>query len=356
MSDAPNPPTLRIQWRELWNQFLSNHSPWWAHVGNVGPVYAVPIDVIEAIATVTPRQGNRNARRALIANENARSERAFTELCENRVVGVWGSQPIVYPILFNPREIVEARNQADNEFGRSESAPRSISELSDEFESRALNYVGALTLSDDFREERDQIRERLGQESLPTLLITQLTLPGLLRGLCFTAGEDRENLASNLSWFVSEHRGVAEAYCNFLLKWELTGFAAWDLPIPQQPHRGTPLGHLIQLVGPDIIVDYYPTYYSISAGENVRQQIQHRQRIIAHSRGRTGEFPIQTHAVGRSQLATAFRMWLIEEALRRRYGVPRGMVATLTEVFEVTFDLQAETVIGYRYIDRHLFR
>jgi hypothetical protein len=90
MSDAPDPPTLRIQWRDLWNQFLSNHSPWWAHVGNVGPVYAVPIDVIEAIATVTPRQGNRNARRALIANENARTERAFTELCENRVVGVFG--------------------------------------------------------------------------------------------------------------------------------------------------------------------------------------------------------------------------------------------------------------------------
>lgn len=224
--------------------------------------------------------------------------------------------------------------------------------MSDEFNIRALNYVGALTFSHDFREERDQIRAGIvsiePQNPLTAMLIIGLRVPGLLMGLYFSEGQDSTRLEPNLARFVSEHRSCAEAYLNFLLKWELSGFATWDLPIPQQPHRGIPLEHLIRLVGTNAVVDYYPTYYSIRADEDVRQQIQSRQRTVAHSRGQTGEFPLSAPTLGDSQLGTAFRMCLIEQTLRRRYGNPRGIVSRLTRAFCDCFDLRETTIKDYR--------
>jgi len=342
-------PILHVNWSSHWRNFLDRHGGWWSRVNNGGPVYTVPAKVVDEISTSKPASGNSRRQKAIISSEDAEAERDFRQLCADFAVGVWASIPILYPLLREPVAVKGARLNADQEIGTSRANPISLTETVEESAEQALHFVGTLILNSEYIADRDELRIQTNAacSNCPCSLeefIRRADMMGLQVAMASQLRGEEDRLSPWLRWLIVDQPELAKKFSEFFSKWEIQRLATWDLPLPQDPRRGVRIGDLIWMVGPDVVVDYYPNHYSIRGSEDVRSQIQARNRMSAiargrEPRGRTGQT---------TQHIRMLHMWLIESTLRQRYSNPRGLAARLQTAFQDVFRLQEETIRGYR--------
>src|SRR5262245_33243496 len=79
-------------WLPPLHEFAGRHWAWWERANSRGPVYKLPSEVIDALASSTEQVGSEHrGRAALISAEDAAAERAFAELCQRAAPNVLGS-------------------------------------------------------------------------------------------------------------------------------------------------------------------------------------------------------------------------------------------------------------------------
>jgi hypothetical protein len=181
-----------------------------------------------------------------------------------------------------------------------------------------LGYAGRLTFNPQYRGELAALKARW------ETLLAPPDFP-------LKAGK-----ATGLSAPVVEDATFSSAVDQFLQKWSLLQLVTWDLPQPQGPLESVPLRVAARLLNPDLPVTAYPPFYDIPSDHDVRGGIRDMQRRAAREAGIELEHPVtDTSARGRaaSGYESAFRLWLVERAVRSRYGSLPGLVACLTRVY-----------------------
>jgi hypothetical protein len=96
-----------------------------------------------------------------------------------------------------------------------------------------------------------------------------------------------------------------------------------------------------------------PAYLNPPPADKLLRQQLEAQRAAARAADQSVRGPAAGIAgrKGRpSQNEMAFRLWVIESAVRTRYRNPRGLVARLTDAFCTQFDLTPDYVMQLRMI------
>jgi hypothetical protein len=327
-------------WSKIWSQFLEQHGIWWRERvrETQKPVYTLPNFVVIALSAESKARGNYRKTKRLLSATDEQAERSFREACESFLpdtVGVWRDQPVRYPNLFK----VELNLGVDDkqthmlmESGLTElqikaSLNQSQSEI---FKTRhqLLGYAGFLTFNEQFIEER-KILQKLWQ-GLPSDSVLPQTSASLLASpvpFQFLPGYER----------LSDHQQLFyQMLREFIAKWELCGFATWDLPLPQGPLQELPAGLITTLRGPEPTLSYVPNYFDIPSKVNLRDELRDSQRRAGERAGLGHELPV-TDTSARSETAstheTKFRMWFAELTLRQRYGKIHGAATRLGKAF-----------------------
>ncbi len=395
---------LGPSWADRWGLFLGQQSSWWQRVSTRGePVYALPTPIIDALAEeyIPPEGSEHRRRRPLISGGDVDAERGFTRLCAGfgqGTVGVWDGLPIRYlalcrrvsPALDDStglweqeslRAFFERRPGMKRRYCREHEVTESALEaeldeqdrLADFLDRQSLGYVGRLSFNEQYRSERDRLRERCTQRDsrLPWPVppacppVLSVELERLPRQLI-----DADDLI--------EVDPLACEMVAFLRQWGLGFLETWDLPVPNGPLEGLPLRLVAQLRGPEITVDHYPSHYDLPADKDLREQIRSRQEREGQDKGIAMPFPV-TDASGRSRprsrskgssddlhddpltsatpgadyapskQETCFRMYLLEQAVRARFDdPPHGLVVRLLEGFSRFFGTEPDTLTQYR--------
>jgi hypothetical protein len=139
----------------------------------------------------------------------------------------------------------------------------------------------------------------------------------------------------------------------FMRKWRINRMVTWDLPLPQGPLEQIPLGLARSTLGPDHRIDTNPSYYDIPSSVDVRKAIRRRQGQAAADDGIEQAHPVTDTSPrdGRaSRYESAFRLWLIEQSIRKRFGSPRGLVARLVPVFAQLLDVSEDRILQLRQL------
>jgi hypothetical protein len=196
---------------------------------------------------------------------------------------------------------------------------------------RLLGYVGFLTFNRQYQAEKEIMRVRwVALPDRPPLPIhanvhDQPATPSLPEALasCYPLSSEVGSFLDDLG--------------RFQRKWQLQQMVTWDLPLPQGPLTGMPLGVTANLLGPDQLVSALPAFYDPPSSEDERKTRRTQQRQAASMVGLSGNFPLSGLG-GRGDAASAeedaFRLWLIEKTVRTRYGSPHGLTARLVVAFE----------------------
>jgi hypothetical protein len=329
---------------------LEQHREWYNGriLNSLEPAYTLPVSVITALSTATEARGSGRASRRLISDADEQAERSFRQTCESYspdTIGFWRDQPVQYSLLF-PVEanlgLSEALVSVLMEGGTTKEQVRvslaQAARTSAERRHQMLGYVGLLCQNEQFIAERDQLK--VAFSTLPPHTALSQSSGGLL------APELSEALQSF-------YNGVRD----LIQKWNLTGFATWDLPIPQGPLDSAPVGLISRLRGPQTRVTYVPPYYDVSSNVNLREEQRERQRREGQAAGVNLEFPLcdtsarrgESGRINPSSYETMFRIWLIHITVRRRYGRIRGAAARMDDALATDFGISPERI-------RHLRR
>ncbi|CAN5912661.1 hypothetical protein BH23PLA1_BH23PLA1_35420 [soil metagenome] len=234
---------------------------------------------------------------------------------------------------------------------------------------QALGYVGKLTFDEQYRGERDRLRERWARRASE--------IPWHVPPVCppITYVEQLPEDLIDADDVVGPDP-LAGEMAAFLRRWGLGFLKTWDLPVPQGPLGGLPAKLVVQLRGPEAIVDHYPDHYDLPSDTDLREQVRSRQEREGCEAGIAIPLPV-TDASGRSRprskgpaggtqgrpsspaprgseyaparLATSFRMYLLERAVRDRFDdPPRGLVVRLLEGCGHFFDVDPDSLAQYR--------
>jgi hypothetical protein len=141
---------------------------------------------------------------------------------------------------------------------------------------------------------------------------------------------------------MSSHRlpddtaAVLDEATRFMRKWWLAELVTWELPRPQGPLEQFPLHSARHILGPGHAGSFFPGYYDVPSGQDLRTELREQQDAVGKESGVGAEFPL-TDLSARSGKASewenAFRLWFIEKVAVGRYGRRRGLVARLVEAF-----------------------
>lgn len=345
-------------WDEFWMPIVNSHRGWWDRHGDFEPVYCLPEAVIEALVPHVPAirdtQGSR-PKKALIAKSDADAERAFGWACRGfapDTVGVWLGAPIRYPgltaaeVTLNlPPEIAEQFSQINNTSDAQFTS--TLDALKDKLEAnrhQTLGAAGRLTFDRQYRRELETLKQMWSCLSpKPRLNVGSATVLG--PGVRVPQVPGMERCSPEIAAFY-------DAYGKFIKNRTLASLVTWDLPLPQGPLPGH-AGAVVLLRGTDAPVDCHSPYYDIPSDEDVRKGIRQRQRRDGRDAGVEMEFPL-TDTSARydtlkkrylpSTFETAFRMWLIEETVCRRYGRVHGIKSRLQDVFSRMFGIASGRV------------
>jgi hypothetical protein len=341
-------------WAGLWAAFAKKYRGWWDRVGGAGPVYALPREIIESLAKGSAAK--HPASRPLITMEDDWTERVFLRVCKRFLgvtVGVWDGNPIDYPLLAEPAVPALPPDSLLTALVSDEGA--SLQEIKRQLEPgfrrlggmhhQMLAYVGFITFDGQYRGEIAALRARwanLPERPPLPLDANEVDRPPVLVD---SIGPDRGRvLGDELVRFLTD-------IGRFMRKWRIQRLVTWDLPLPQGPLEGIPLGLARTILGPDHRIDAYPSYYDIPSSVDVRKAIRRRQGRAAADDGIeqahpvTGTSPRDGHA---SVYESAFRMLLIEQSIRKRYGAPRGLVTWLVPVFAGLFNVSEDLILQLR--------
>jgi hypothetical protein len=109
----------------------------------------------------------------------------------------------------------------------------------------------------------------------------------------------------------------------------------------------------VLIQGPDHRVDTVPSYFDLPSNIDVREAIRRRQGQAAADDGIEQAHPVTDTSPrdGRaSRYESAFRLWLIEQSIRKRYGSPRGLVARLLPVFAKLLNVSEDRILQLRQL------
>ncbi|MDA1229813.1 MAG: hypothetical protein O2856_03475, partial [Planctomycetota bacterium] len=352
-------------WSNLWEVFLSQHEQWWKkRIGeNLEPAYTLPKFVLSCLVTSTKASEGRRALSRLLSEEDEKAERDFRTTCERflpSIVGVWRGQPVTYPLLFPVEEKLgvdehqlQLLMECDGFRGKK---PRQIRALLAENQKQLveirhqlLGYVGFLNVDEQFCAERKHLRE-LWDVLPPDSLLPQTSASLLAPPVPIVGPPSYEQHSKPLNEFY-------EALRVCIQKWNLTGFATWDLPLPQGPLRPLPAGLITQLRGPEATIDFVPGYYNVPSGVDLREELRDRQRNEGEAAGLKSELPLTNISARRkkddtykmSAYESGFRRWFVETIVESRYKNIRGAKVRLDKSFAEEFGISEVRVKKLRY-------
>jgi hypothetical protein len=321
-------PEPEPSWVDSWDFFLSQHGSWWSRFASQGPVYCLPTGVIDVLP------------RGFLDNDDRKAELAFDLLCRNRsltTIGVWDGQPIDYPLPFELHRL-RVTNKYLQELSTTKYAPdihwRSHGKIDGRtwrtIHHQLLGYVGCLTCDEQYGSERKPLRDRwlrTGCRPSFPLIANNLEKP---TGSTTSTRQDIDQSSSE------EVATLMKDAAYFMRKWQLNRLITWDLPLPQRPLDGVPLRLARVLLGRDHPVFAVPSFYDIPSNTDVRTIIREEQERVAKAFGIKLEHPVTDISARKknpSSYESAFRMWHIEDTVKRRYGTPGGLVERLVPAF-----------------------
>jgi len=346
-------------WSTLWEVFLDQHEQWWEkRIGeNLEPAYILPEFVLKELSTATAKQGNCRAVKRLLSEADEKAERSFRETCEKflpSVVGVWRGQPVTYSLLFPVEKnlgVDEYQLQLlmDIDAYHGKTKRQILDSLNEnqvalvKLRHQLMGYVGFLNVNEQFCAERKCLRELW--DALPPDSPLPRTSASLLAPPVPIAGPPLyEQHSKPLHEFY-------EALRVCIQKWNLTGFATWDLPLPQGPLTRLPAGLITQLRGPEATVDFVPGYYDVPSRVDLREELRDRQRHEGKAAGLKSELPLTDISArernGRYEMSayeTKFRLWFVEISVESRYESIRGAKARLDKAFADELGISEERV------------
>jgi hypothetical protein len=352
-------------WDRVWRDFLQLRQDWWNAVSrDRNPVYTLPAQVIELLRDGLPGFPARTAHpdAAQPPRFDVEAERAFRKVCVSyraSTIGVWDSRPVDFLLLAEPLPPITDELLRKLAGGRNDSIGTLRHKLA-QAEAKAadnrrqmLGYAGALLLNSEYRSQRDELQAKSAQLRRPVPPPYQ---PGPVRAhvspLSATPGHASPAL------FPDDLQAYFEAVQSFLVRWELAALVTWDLPLPQGPVE-LPASMLPSVLGTSPTVSHIPSYASPPSDVDLRKETRARQKLNAEAAGLAMPHPVgglRGKGESLSTNETAFRMWLVELALRRRCGNPRGLVARLVPVFADWQGISTERVEQVRKLYSKLFQ
>jgi hypothetical protein len=323
-----SPPDRCRQWRLLWRQFASAHSSWVSRILADEAAYFLPEPIITELAS--PR-GNPRRLKAFLGERDAKAERDFGKMCGQfgpHTIGVCQGNPLQFPLLSESWPIEPHGSLPEHEeegIGRTHR--------------QQLAYAGYLSFHEPYREELEQLRQTWQSLAQPKPIVG----PWLPERLARKAGVPEASLA------------YYRAYETFRGRWHLAMLVNWEIPWPMGPCDYIKAEDAMKMLGSSFVLDYHPPYV-----DTPRRSISDKALLAASmakypkcSPGMPEPPPMSRvtgQGSGPSELATAFRMWLIEMAVRRRYGNPRGLTGCLIRGFSRWLGPSAEHVRRLRRI------
>ena len=337
-------------------RFLAHHQQWCnERIGhNTEPAYTLPDSVVSALSTETEARGNNRASRRLIAEADERAERSFRETCQafsSDTIGVWRDQPVQFPWLipaennlgFNDQN-VSTLTPSGSTKERTRAALRQCQANLAAIRHQLLGYVGFLNCDDQFISERDRLKSQF--ESLPSDTPLPQSSAGLLSApVASQLMPEYERMSDAHQLFYSSLRELIQ-------RWYLTGFATWDLPLPQGPLDNAPVNLISRIRGPQTRVNYVPAFLSVPSNANLREELTDRQRHEAQAAGVNSEFPRtdisarhgESGAINLSSHETRFRIWLVHVTVFRRYGKIHGVKSRLNAALATELGISDQRV------------
>lgn len=296
-------------------------------LGDTEPVYALPQLAIAALA-----RRSRLAR-PLFDSRAAGAESTFTKFCEQSgSVGWWSGLPVQFTVL----DTVSTR------------IPPNVLAL--------LGWARFDTIIQDLFGRCDNIRERL--RGMVGWLLTE---PTFLMEVAEVRHLFEKIPLSQRPWFplgrlLAAHERVPEGpLCAFgdalgqlLDRWELTGLASWDLPIPQGPLMPNllPVGALAQPRGG--VRMHVPTGFPLEVDDKLHTQIAQAQRR------ETMRAELDASHAGTPHYVTYGRMFQLihlERAVRSRFAIaPVGLVGRIEEAAADVLGVSLERVQRLRKV------
>jgi hypothetical protein len=347
-SDATKELPGTRDWSAPWADFCTTYRDWLSQFESGDPVYIIPKTVLQELAVNRKGVGKQiRASKPLLNGDEVDAELAFLDLCQGYggdSVGVWDGVPILYPLL-DKADVRSVPEQLLTQMKWDQIAPlnsiqcnlENLAEKTEVVRRQQLAYAGFLTFDVSYRLAREQLMTRWRSLSVtlpwPMQANThdQEAMPIVKRSGTGLA------LAPEIAVFLKDMG-------SFLRKHRLNSLVTWDLPLPQGPLDSIPLSLGRHLLGPEQIVNTYPSYYDIPSSMNVRAEIREQQRTAAKQTGVLAEHPLTNLSPrdGRaSTLETAFRMWFVEAPVRSRYGDRKGVIARLDSALATTFGITA---------------
>lgn len=347
-------------WSNLWDVFLDQHEQWWKERidENLEPAYTLPEFVLKELSTATAKQGNCLAVKRLLSEADENAERSFRETCVSylpNIVGVWRGQPVAFPLLFPVEENlgVDAHQlqllmECDGFRGKNSRQIRALLAENQkqlvEIRHQLLGYVGFLNANEQFCAERKRLRE-LWDVLPPDSLLPQTSASLLAPPVPIVGPPSYEQHSKQLNEFYEALRACVQ-------KWNLTGFATWDLPLPQGRLTRLPAGLISQLRGPDATVGFVPGYYDVPSKVDLREELRDRQRHEGEAAGLKSELPLTDISARRKKDSTyemsayesKFRRWFVETIVESRYENIHGAKARLDKAFAHELRISEERV------------
>lgn len=210
-------------------------------------LYAIPLPILNSVSSSTD-----NPR--LLPPGELQWERAFATHCsDQKILGYSANGPIVFPLLLpverKPKNLQANRWEQLIAWTRKRLAPNlhidvqaSLDALRigqttlSAFRHQQLAFQGWLRTSTQFQQEKDAVRKQWIKEG---------SNPALLAGRNLLKQPHHLPAEAIYSWRLQSD--IGDTFLSFYRRWELDGFATWDLPI-QQPANIGGTGDLGQLM------------------------------------------------------------------------------------------------------------
>jgi hypothetical protein len=253
-----------------WQAFLSSHPSWRAAVRPTEPLYCLPEPVLDVLARP------RGQSPAVLAEAEARAERAFTALCRKyRAVGCWPDRPIAYDLLgpvAGPPDpgLMRQTGWTRQQRLQVQQALRRAGDAA----VRLKGYAGWLLTEPTFLAEAGRLAacwRGLPAGRRPSLpLARPVPLPRPPAGAA--------PAPPGLTDFAGAARGLLD-------RWGLTQMTTWELPAPQGPLLPNPLppgAPALPARGVHLVV---PPHYPLQGDDGLLQQVLDLQRQAAREQG-----------------------------------------------------------------------
>jgi hypothetical protein len=217
------------------------------------------------------------ARASLLEPAEAAADAAFWRVCRDYapdVVGVWSGRPIHYPLSAERTQVPRITDQLAKELNWDQGlSPADLDRQLQELDQAAaamvhqqVAYAGWLTLNKDYQREKQTLFHRW------LTLASGLTLP------FFANTHDREPVCVAVvdpgAVLPADDAAFIDDMGKFLRRWQVATLATWELPLPQGPLVGVPLGVARHLLGPDQVVTSLPNYYDTPSIVDLRKETQ----------------------------------------------------------------------------------